>query len=49
MGIGTTATACIDLGVNYLRIESNKEYVQKGESRINERNRLKNEYNKKYL
>ena len=46
MGIGTTALACIDLGVNYLGTEINKDYVQLAESTINKRKEMKNEYNK---
>ena len=45
MGIETTTAACIDLGVNYLGTEINKDYVQLAESTINERNKLKNGYN----
>ena len=37
MGIGTTAVACIDLGVNYLGTEINKEYIQLAESILNEK------------
>ena len=46
MGIGTTAAACIDLRVNYLGTEINKDYVQLAESTIDERNKLKNDYKK---
>jgi site-specific DNA-methyltransferase (adenine-specific) len=34
MGSGTTALACIDLGVNYLGTEINNEYIQIAESKI---------------
>ena len=37
MGSGTTALACIDLGVNYLGTEINNEYIQIAESNIIER------------
>ncbi|MGH9981071.1 MAG: DNA methyltransferase [Nitrososphaeraceae archaeon] len=37
MGIGTTALVCIDLGVNYLGTETNKEYVEIAEYTINEK------------
>ncbi len=40
MGIGTTAAACIDLGVNYLGTEINMEYIQIAESILNERKNI---------
>ena len=45
MGIGTTAAACIDLGVNYLGTEINMEYIQIAESILNERKRKKIDQN----
>lgn len=39
IGIGTTALACIDLGINYLGTEINKKYIDIAESTINERKR----------
>lgn len=44
MGIGTTAIACIDLGVNYLGTEINNKYIQIAESTINKKK--KNVHNK---
>ena len=47
MGIGTTAAACIDLGVNYLGTEINREYIQIAESILNEKRKInKNDSNK---
>jgi site-specific DNA-methyltransferase (adenine-specific) len=43
MGSGTTAMACIDLKVNYLGTEINKEYIQGAELVINKRNKPKND------
>ena len=44
MGSGTTALACMDLKVNYLGTEINKEYVKSAELDINKRiNKLKND------
>ena len=43
MGSGTTAVACIDLGVNYLGTEINKDYVQIAESILNEIKKMKND------
>ena len=40
MGIGTTALACIDLGVNYLGTEINKEYIKIAESAINKKKKI---------
>lgn len=40
MGIGTTALACIDLGVNYLGTEINTEYVHEAEQKINNKQNL---------
>lgn len=47
MGIGTTAAACIDVGVNYLGTEINREYIQIAESILNEKRKInKNDSNK---
>lgn len=47
MGIGTTAAACIDVGVNYLGTEINREYIQIAESILNEKKKInKNDSNK---
>jgi site-specific DNA-methyltransferase (adenine-specific) len=46
MGSGTTALTCINLKVNYLGTEINKEYVQRAEYIINKRNNLKKGYSK---
>lgn len=47
MGIGTTALACTDLGVNYLGTEINKKYIQIAESKIIERKEEKENDHKK--
>ena len=41
MGIGTTALACIDLGINFMGTEINIEYIKIAESTINERKKRK--------
>ena len=41
MGIETTTAACIDLGVNYLRMEIDNSYIQIAEYIFNERNKIK--------
>ena len=45
MGIGTTAAACVDLGVKYLGTEINMEYIQIAESILNDRKRKKIDQN----